>query len=123
MYGIADASSFIDEWVHIAAVFYNGSVTNGKIYVNGVEQALSVVVHSAGSASATNTFHVGSDYNNGFGGGIDDFRIYSGTLGAEEISALASGSSAVVNAPASIGLMLLGLLGSLIPRQRRHMSS
>lgn len=115
LYGTSSAG-LANNWVHVAAVFFNGNDALGsKIYLDGVEQTLSVINHSAGTANASTSFAVGSGYNSGFGGGIDDFRIYSGTLSSAEIAGLASGSSASVPLPAPA--ILFGLLAPLVLRR------
>ncbi len=89
---VIDAASALPSgrWVHVAVTL---SGATGRLYIDGVE---------AGSNSAMNfaPFRIGPTTQNWLGrsqfsadpylnGRIDDFRIYSGALGAADIAALA----------------------------------
>lgn len=88
----------LNVWQHVAAT-WDGSVTgsNIHIYINGV-LADGTAVNGSGvaEADAVTPFAIGNrsvDVARSFDGGIDEVRVYSGTLTAAEIQALANGTS------------------------------
>jgi hypothetical protein len=75
----------LNTWQHIAAT-YDG--TSSRIYVNGVEVA--ITNYSAGIASANQPLYLGEDpeYNGRFfPGSIDEVRVWNTTLSEVEINA------------------------------------
>ncbi len=80
-------------WQHVLAVYQGGQPA--AIYVNGVLEDTSG--NQANMPSATQTFQIGArrsasgTASNFFSGELDDVAIYSGSLRADEISALAGG--------------------------------
>ena len=88
------SSGLANQWVHVAAVFYNGvpSPSTVALYINGVSQTLTQRVGSTTqSRSATSSAQIsGWAYGSGyyFGGIIDDFRIYNRELSADEVKLL-----------------------------------
>ncbi|MFN7628777.1 MAG: LamG-like jellyroll fold domain-containing protein, partial [Pirellula sp.] len=96
VYGISSAG-LANGWHHIAAVFYNGDVTQNQLYVNGVQQTLTQRV---GTSNSTNAYATTSAKISGwlfdsaykFTGSMDDVRIWSGTRTAAQIQASMSSS-------------------------------
>ncbi len=95
--GISSAG-LAGQWVHVAAVFPNGSVTgaNAKLYINGAAQAVTqrMGYPQLASRSATPRIFVGSDFLK-FSGILDEVRIYNRELSASEVSALATAAAAL----------------------------
>lgn len=85
----------LEGWVHVAAVFMNGNITGGEIYVNG--QLIEADLFFAPGGGPVSTWaglspSLGGQSNlNGqyqFLGGLDDVRIYNRALTAEEVHQL-----------------------------------
>lgn len=119
IYGI-DSVGLAGDWVHVAAVFFNGNDALGsKLYIGGVEQTLTARNAGAGTQSATDQFYLAAHSGYGFNGMLDDFRIYNEELSANDIALLASGTGgAAVPTPGLVPLLMIGLLG-LLPAARR----
>ncbi len=90
--------SFVNTWVHIAAVFYNGvpAIENVRLYVNGKEQQLqncqgSVVAGKNVTANVT-LGASGVNQQNGFTGILDDMQIFARQLTSQEIWNLYAGT-------------------------------
>ena len=81
------------QWVHVAAVFYNGapSLSNVQLYLNGIRQNLQVI-GSPPSSFVTNTLAVGEE----FYGQIADVQLYNTILTPYQIYSLYSQG---INAP------------------------
>ena len=94
---IADITSqFIDKWVHVAAVFYNGLLDesgNWKLYIDGEEQVLSLLSTPIAQASAYTSFSFGRIAGGSSEFSIDDLQIYNRELNKSEIQTLAQSSS------------------------------
>jgi len=82
-------TGFIDTWVHVATV-YDGK--DHKLYVNG-ELDASVAKSGAITVNSDSLFIGWVDNNRYFDGVIDDVRIWSRGLPAEELVDLLSVSS------------------------------
>jgi len=87
-------SALAHTWTYVAVVFYNGvpAAENSKIYINGIKQNLTSCHGSETPAkNATPTMFV-ADWGTGGGGNfsglIDQLKVYSRELSAEEILAL-----------------------------------
>ncbi len=101
LYGI-DSSGLSGRWRHVAAVFVNGDLSAGKLYIDATEQVLSQM---AGTPDNTRTFVQSSARIGGlagsslyrFGGGIDELKIYNGELAADEIKSIYDNESAGKN--------------------------
>ena len=83
------------EWVHVAAVFYNGvpSSSTVKLYLDGSRQVLTDCLSRKTTYSKTVTTNAcisgwGATEGYKFGGMIDDMRIYNRELSADEIVAV-----------------------------------
>lgn len=88
-YGI-DFNSYANQWVHVAAVFYNGTYTNqNKIYINGTSQSLTQRVGGAnsGTASASGTIggYASSPTSYPFPGKLSYFTVHNRELTANEV--------------------------------------
>jgi len=82
----------VNNWFHVAATYNGGAIetgTNTQIYVNGVAADMTTTGSSTGAAATGN-----SDYGIGyrrasssqyFNGSIDQLRVYSSALTAEQI--------------------------------------
>ncbi len=88
VYGISSAG-LSNKWVHVAAIFNNGDVTQNVLYINGVEQSLSQQTGTpSGTEVVSTTATIGghaTDNWNWFAGEIDEIRIWNGARTAAEI--------------------------------------
>jgi MSHA biogenesis protein MshQ len=94
VYGI-DSTGLARRWVHVVAVFTNGSVADNKLYIDGVDQG--TLSLRAGRTPAAALAVVGSRFQVGgwgagttyrFSGRIDQLRIYNGELSAASVALL-----------------------------------
>ncbi|HEY2517931.1 MAG TPA: LamG domain-containing protein, partial [Polyangiaceae bacterium] len=96
-FGVANAT-LLGRWVHVVAVFANGPIDGGTLYIDGLEQ-VSACLTSAGFASCDATGAAASPVD--FGGATDFFyhgmmaelRVYDRALTASEVAALYSGAA------------------------------
>lgn len=100
-------------WTHVAAV-YDGSQAAAnriRIYINGVQASTTVTgtIPTSIYAAGTNPVYIGdfNGLNRGFSGSIDEVKIYSRPLNANEIKADYAATN--VGIPAGLGL------GSITP--------
>lgn len=89
-YGI-DFNSYVNQWVHMCAVFYNGVYTNNsKIYINAVNQTLSQRLNSETSGTANSQVTIagyrGSTTAYPFPGRIAYTAIYNRQLIQTEVT-------------------------------------
>jgi hypothetical protein len=85
------ASGLNNRWVHVAAVFYNGtpSAANNKLYIDGSQQSIYYCRGSSSiSRTAGGTLYWASSGGYEFAGKIDEGRVYNRELSADEIKAL-----------------------------------
>jgi hypothetical protein len=92
-------------WSHVACVYDNG---NMKIYINGELEASGYFPYETGTNTANKDLGIGagligSGIERYFGGTLDDIRIYSRALSAEEIQQLYEGTT-----PTLTGLEIVG---------------
>jgi len=92
IYGISSAG-LENGWHHVAVEFTNGSVTSNRMYIDGVEQALSQRRKSPDNAKAfvNSQMRVGgvsnsTDYN--FHGLLDEFRVFERALTTAEVATI-----------------------------------
>jgi MSHA biogenesis protein MshQ len=92
VYGFANSAVPSNTWVHIAAVFVNGTLTTNKLYINGVSQTLSQVRGTPAAAAVYKTVttsafigNIGASGTFSFQGNIDELAIFNGALTATEI--------------------------------------
>lgn len=78
-------------WHHVVAVFTNGSVSNNKLYIDGVLKTISSKVGSiyTGNAIVQSALRIGgvltdSYYN--FRGMVDNFKIYTGEISQAQVT-------------------------------------
>ena len=78
----------LDEWQHIA-VSYDGAISELKIYINGIEQALTHTNSPSGEIADNNTIDLLIGNNSGrsfaFDGVIDDIRIWDTIRARQDI--------------------------------------
>lgn len=89
LYGIS-SSGLANGWHHVVAVFHNNQLTNNKLYIDGVEQALTQRRGSPNNSRAVVNSRMrlsGVWGNNGyrFRGQLDEFKVYTGELSAAEV--------------------------------------
>jgi hypothetical protein len=119
LYGIND-TGLANTWVHVVAVFNNGSATQCRLYLNGVAQSLSQKTGTPINRTATNNAALGGEIAaSGYklNGIIVDFRLYNGDVTQTDVDRLYAGGaaanpdeSAVVRGavlPAAAGLVAL----------------
>jgi hypothetical protein len=80
--GINNTSGLVNKWVHVAAVFYNGvpTTSNVKLYINGVQQALTFSTSAYNPVNRTVSRDIRiSGYNGGyyFGGFIRSVAVWN----------------------------------------------
>lgn len=90
VYGISSAG-LANTPVHVAAVFVDSNTLSSKLYINGVEQTLTVRGGSVSNAAAqiTSTARIsgwGSNNSYKFDGTLDDLRIWNDERTAAEIN-------------------------------------
>lgn len=90
-YGIS-TSGLENQWVHVVAVFYNGTYTGkSKIYINGEEQTLSQISGTERSSALGSTLAFSGFLGNDsypLGGEFDEVRVYNKELSPAEVSQL-----------------------------------
>jgi hypothetical protein len=96
-FGVAD-DGLTGRWVHVVAVFANGPITNGKLYIDGVERQATCVVDTgfgactrSGTASQPVDFGGVSDFF--YRGMLDEVRVFRRALTAGEVKVLAAGTA------------------------------
>jgi hypothetical protein len=78
-----------DVWTHVAATFDGRTL---RLFVNGGADAAKPA--TTAPIPGSSPLHIGRDYgDNGFQGNIDEVRVYSRALGADEVLALARGEA------------------------------
>lgn len=92
LYGISSAG-LANGWHHVAVEFTNGSVTNNRMHIDGVEQVLTQRRRSPnnGRAFVDSEFRIGGWRINAsydFQGFMDEVRIYEGALSTTEINTI-----------------------------------
>ncbi|WP_158965648.1 LamG domain-containing protein [Paraglaciecola sp. L3A3] len=89
LYGISSAD-LANGWHHVVVEFTNGSVTNNRIYIDGIEQ---VLTQRQGTPTKSRTY-IDSEFRIGgwaanagydFHGLIDEVRIYQGVLTTTDV--------------------------------------
>jgi hypothetical protein len=86
----------LNRWHHVMATYDGTRVADGiKIYVNGKEQRLKILLdyYSANAAKEPVRIGGGGGRENRFHGSIDDVRVYDRALSHEEAAILASSTS------------------------------
>ena len=90
IYGISSAG-LANTPVHVAAVFVDSDTLSSKLYINGVEQVLTIKQGSVNNGNAQIQTYAsisgwGANTSYKFDGTIDDFRIWNGERTEEEIN-------------------------------------
>ncbi len=95
--GVED-DSLRDRWVHVVAIFPNGPIGQGALYIDGQNRNAACVV-DGGFSSCDVTGAAGAPVDFGgetgffFHGMLDDVRIYSRALEPAEVTALYGGTA------------------------------
>ena len=102
----------LNEWSHIAWVNSSDAGDGMELFVNGTSAFTGPGADA--TRPGTDFMNIGTRHNDveGFEGLIDDVRLYDTALDAAEIGRLA------VPEPSSVCLMLIGLAGFVLRRQR-----
>jgi hypothetical protein len=90
LWGIS-SSELHEEWVHVVALFYNGSGQSSRLFINGVEKTLSQQIGITGAITVSSNFAISSWATNDthvWNGHIDEVSIWSRALGDGEIRQL-----------------------------------
>ncbi len=98
VYGISSAG-LANRWVHVTAAFHNGDAKQSRLWIDGVEQALSDQLASATTASRTATADARisgwlNDGNYHFTGLLDEVTVFNRLLSDSEIQAQFTATSA-----------------------------
>ncbi len=104
VFGIASAG-LANRWVHVAAVFTNGSVTGNALYLDGVRQSLTQRRSTPNNTTAKvqSTLRISGwqrDNYYRFNGRIDEVRVYNAELTASAVAALVGETHACATAAA-----------------------
>lgn len=91
------SSSLANQWVHVVAEFYNGDVTQSKLFINGVQQSLT----QSATPSQTTAFATPNAQISGwrqdnfyrFSGALSEFAIYKQALSSGQVTALYNAAS------------------------------
>lgn len=79
-------------WHHFAVVWDDSGASNTKLYINGVAEAATATgtFSSIGSIANSLDFRIGAESDNGspFDGKLDEMRVYSRSLSADEVGQL-----------------------------------
>lgn len=108
LYGFTHNNSFLNKWVHVAAVFNNGTITSGsKIYINGIEKGLNQEIKTPFTRYVSPTAYIGNSQlvtsTYCFDGKIDDLRIWNGEQSASNIQS--NMKTALANPTSQTGLV------------------
>jgi hypothetical protein len=96
-WGVED-TALLGRWVHVVAVFVNGPIAQGKLYVDGQSRSSSCVVGvgfnvcDGMSATAKSPVLLGAKSDYPFHGMLDEVRIYNRELTGGEVTMLYSGT-------------------------------
>jgi prepilin-type N-terminal cleavage/methylation domain-containing protein len=90
VFGISNATATLaNNWHHIAAIFTNGAPASNILYIDGVEQSISLLQGTQNTnRSVGSNLRISSWLNNtsySFDGLLDEFRIYDRGLSGSEI--------------------------------------
>jgi hypothetical protein len=106
IWGIS-SQGLANRWVHVAAIFNNGDAKLSRLFIDGVEPALTQRRFSTGSGTVTTNAHISGwprDGNYIFGGRIDEVMIHNRALTSSEIAAtFNAGSLGMCSAVAPTG--------------------
>jgi hypothetical protein len=91
LYG-ASSAGLANRWVYITAAFTNGAATQNQLWINGVQQSLSQVFGSTGSATVSTTATISgwppsTDPQYRFHGSLDEVAFFNRLLTQTEIGA------------------------------------
>ena len=103
VYGIS-STGLANGWHHVAVEFTNGSVTDNRMHIDGVEQVLSQRLGSPNNSNAyvNSELRVGGVANStsyNFHGLIDEFRVYESALSTAQIEVIMAETHACSNTP------------------------
>ena len=80
-----------NRWVHVAAIFRNGNVTESRLFIDGIERALSMQNGTPGNGTVTSDARIGGwrlwDHYD-FYGLIDEVEIFNRGLTPQEIQSI-----------------------------------
>ncbi len=115
IYGIS-STGLANQWKHVTAVFNNGDITQCKLYINGVEQALAQRPGTTPTQrSATVAVRIsGRPIDNylRFGGSLDEVAFFNRTLTTDEVTAQFNAQNvnynAIVQSQKPVGYYRLG---------------
>ena len=87
VYGI-NAQPIIGRWVFVTAI-YNTTMTNSRLFINGVQQTLTQCAGSASNLVISNSILFGmGEWDGDFSGSIANVQVYNISLSSNDIKAL-----------------------------------
>ncbi|MEM4839846.1 MAG: LamG-like jellyroll fold domain-containing protein [Candidatus Micrarchaeaceae archaeon] len=87
VYGI-NAQPIIGRWVFVTAI-YNTTMTNSRLFINGVQQTLTQCAGSASNLVISNSILFGmGEWSGDFSGSIANVQVYNTALSSNDIKAL-----------------------------------
>ncbi len=94
-WGIHD-NTLLDRWVHVVAIFVNGSISQDRLYVDGKNGnaaclAAGYMTCNGVNGAAATPVELGGESDFPFHGMLDEVRIYNRALIASEVSTLYGG--------------------------------
>jgi hypothetical protein len=89
------AGSFLDRWIHVAAIFHNDVETTSELYLDGVAQTSGCLMPTACTFTdnVANPLRLGARDFYQYYGLLDEVRIYDHGLSAAEVANLAAGAA------------------------------
>jgi hypothetical protein len=97
-WGVQD-NGLLGRWVHVVAVFVNGPIAQGNLYVDGQSRSSSCITGAGFNVcdgmrgTARSPVLLGAKSGYPFHGMLDEVRIYNRALSAYEVSALYAGTA------------------------------
>jgi hypothetical protein len=90
-----DATTLASRWVHVAAVFRNGSADTSTLYLDGVLQAPTQTTGVATVETVTPAMELAAfpQYPSYWAGELDEFAVWNAELSPAEIAALVAAPS------------------------------
>jgi hypothetical protein len=89
LWGVS-AASLGKTWVHVVAVFVNGSSDHSQLYLDGQPQAMSQTLGVPNAAAVTTTLRVAAlpAYPSYYAGMLDELAVWNAELSASDVQTI-----------------------------------